>query len=170
MEPHTNTPPPVPFPIPALRNARQKWEPHEDEWLRRAFASGSIQTLAEMLGRGQQSVFVRARKLGLCGPRKPDGQGKLWTDEEIAYLLENYNLQPKVETARVLKKSYAALHQKAVELGLTKRYGTQHRGQKSRCTLILDEGTIAKAKKLGDGNFCEGIRRAVQIATQSKNG
>ncbi|MDR1850264.1 MAG: hypothetical protein LBQ75_09500 [Zoogloeaceae bacterium] len=168
MAEQTVKPPPVPFPVPAHRNSGRKWEPHEDEWLQRAFETGSIQTLAEMLGRSQQSVFQRARALGLSGEKSP--RGISWTEAEIAYLLANYNKQPKVEIARALNKSTPFLYKKANELGLVKRYNTQYKGKKIRCMLVLDEEIVALARRLGKGNFSEGVRIALKRAEQSENG
>ena len=51
---------------------------------------------------------------------KPKRSRKRWTDEEIAFMKDYYGVLPPKEIARLLGRSYNAVRNKAVELGLTK--------------------------------------------------
>ena len=51
---------------------------------------------------------------------KPKRSNKRWTDEEIAFMKDYYGILPPKEIARLLGRSYNAVRNKAVELGLTK--------------------------------------------------
>ena len=51
---------------------------------------------------------------------KPKRSKRRWTDKEIQYLIDYYGILPPKEIARLLGRSYNAVRNKAVELGLTK--------------------------------------------------
>ncbi|RLC78613.1 MAG: hypothetical protein DRI61_09580 [Chloroflexi bacterium] len=51
---------------------------------------------------------------------KPKRSNKRWTDEEIAFMKDYYGILSPKEIARRLGRSYNAVRNKAVELGLTK--------------------------------------------------
>jgi len=51
---------------------------------------------------------------------KPKRSRKRWTGEEIAFMIDYYGVKPAKEIAKSLGRSYNAVRNKAVELGLTK--------------------------------------------------
>ena len=46
---------------------KKQWTPEEEAYLSDSWGTKSIKTLAKNLGRSEQSVIVRAQRLG-CGP------------------------------------------------------------------------------------------------------
>ncbi|MDR1850263.1 MAG: hypothetical protein LBQ75_09495 [Zoogloeaceae bacterium] len=159
-------PPPVPFPVPAYIKPWRKWEKHEDEWLKKAYTTATVETLAEMLGRSRLSVYHRAKGLKLHGARRANGI--VWSEKEISYLKEHYKSQPKAEISRALNKSCIAVYKKAKELDLARTYRARNQEVTLRCMVNLSAETIAFARKLGKGNFSEGIRIALRQAEEKE--
>jgi hypothetical protein len=157
METQTATNPVAPR---SKRSLWIKWEQHEDEWLAKVYNTCPIQTIAEKLKRTPIAIYHRVRILGLSGPQ--NNKAKPWTVEDLEYLKTNYLALSKDEVSRALKRNKVTVYKKALELGLTKKYAPRSKLAKHRSAIILDDEAIAIARKLGNGNFVEGIRVALR--------
>lgn len=71
--------------------------------------------LAKILNRTPQSISIKRNKLNI-----PYIDNK-WDEEEIEYLIENYQFQSNVKTAKYIGRTVTAVNSMAYELGLTRR-------------------------------------------------
>jgi len=94
----------------------RKWTEEEVEFLKRNYSEMTGKEIAEALGRTDQSVWGKARDLGL----KSDivGHGRRWSDEEKSFLEENYTAMTCQEIAEKLDRSLDAVFHQARKLGL----------------------------------------------------
>lgn len=101
----------------------QKWTEKEREFLKENIDKKTPKEIGEELGRSKHSVFRKRKELGLETPFVGIGRG--WTDEEIDYLVENYDEKTAEEIGDELNRSIDSVQGKVKNLGLdTKRVGS----------------------------------------------
>lgn len=99
------------------KGTRSTWSKLEDRFLRKHWDSNhGIEEIAAALERGESGVRHRATRLGL--PDKRDGRAGGWSEEDLDYLLVNWESQSNAEIAAALDKTYKAVRGKAYRLGL----------------------------------------------------
>ena len=85
----------------------------ELDYISSNYENMTVKQLSEHLGKEQNSVYNAVRKLGLV--KQPHSS---WTDEDIAYLKENYIEKSSEEIAKVLNKTINAVNSKRDFYGL----------------------------------------------------
>jgi hypothetical protein len=139
----------------------KKWERADLDLLTELFPVMRPKEIAERMGRSPSSIYLKAYALGLRWRDIPKVDN--WKEEEVVFLIENYNYMRKVDVAKHLGRKHHDVFAKAQELGLVVR---KFRGETISCASTLDRKSIAIAKKLGDGNLSRGLRIALQIAAE----
>lgn len=166
------------------------WLPEEDDALRAAYAAGAkLRELAVRLGRNRGSLAWRAGEIGLqgCHPN-PDGwRGRVWTDEEDAFLKANYGRggMKSPDIAEALGRTKAAVFNRAWALGLEHGYGRAWTAQEDRAIRIAygvglsltdlaaalgrDASVVSKRAKRQLGlDFCDRPNRAPRGPRRSR--
>lgn len=123
----------------------REWSADEEELLRRAYARGdSLRRLASRLGRKPGSLHWKAEELGLQGTHpNHDGflQGPVWSEDDDAFLRENYGKARTAEIARHLGRPKAGVYFRAFRLGLkTGRCGPYTADERRAYRIAYDEG------------------------------
>jgi hypothetical protein len=90
----------------------KKFTRKDDDILRESYGILPREELCELLGRNDESIYKRARYLGLTKKLKE------WTDEELKYLIENYKSLSYDEIGRNLGRTRKAITIKVFALGL----------------------------------------------------
>lgn len=94
----------------------KRWTDKEIAFLRENYETTPAKEMAKTLGRSVPSTWHMARLLGLKNRRC--GKGRRWALDEINFLRENYGKIPTEEIAERVRKSIAAVWQKAQQLNL----------------------------------------------------
>lgn len=97
--------------------AGRRWTQLEDETLIALYGKATAREVGDQLGRTEESVWLRARILGL------DKRGKVapWTEGELENLRATYAVEPAVQIAKRLGRTPSAVRQQARVLGLDSR-------------------------------------------------
>jgi len=95
---------------------KMEWTYKEEEYLIQNWGKKKTQEIAEDLGRTYQSIYNRARKLGL-GTNKAH-KNRPWTKEEEEFLSEYWGLYSMEHIANTLNRTATAIQVRAVRLGL----------------------------------------------------
>ena len=93
------------------------WTPHLDNILRRHYARGDLQALAERLSVSVYSIKARAFKLGLhrkVRKRQP------WTERQLVYLRAHYADMPAEDIGKAVNHTKKSVWSVAHKLGLQK--------------------------------------------------
>ena len=94
-------------------NKRLRWTQEEDEWLKNNYLKVGIDACVKVLpNRTKDAIWARVHQtFGLKLPPK-------WTDEQIDYLIKNYNTKPLAEIEQYLSKTKREIFGKAHGIGL----------------------------------------------------
>ena len=103
----------------------KQWTKGEHKRLRRLYPIHSIGRLTREFGRTANSISCQASKLGLKkdiskGYRGPEGEYRLWTDEETAFLRRHYKKLTCSDIAAAIGRGCSAVAGKLSLLGLRK--------------------------------------------------
>lgn len=91
------------------------WSEEEIKKLEKMAQHSSMKAICKALGRSYQSVYDKARRLGIVVRLE---QGRVWKEEEVKQIVEAWG-EVQVETiARNLRRSPGAVKRKAREVGL----------------------------------------------------
>lgn len=95
--------------------ARNIWTDEELAYLKDNYKKYTYPELGEQMGRPGDSVWVKAKSLGLSKERID-----LWSNEEKQFLRDNYSTHTARELAEKLKRTRRATQRMIHELGLKK--------------------------------------------------
>ena len=98
---------------------RRRWTPEEDALLRCLYDQKSAAEIAARLSRTSDSIWIRARGLGLA--KAPEQIS--WTEEELDDVRRNYGIDRPQQIARRLGRTPSATYQQARALGLLSAKG-----------------------------------------------
>jgi len=93
------------------KRSRRRWTDEEIAFMMDHYGTMSIKEIARELGRTENAIKNKAKKLGLS--KLPQ-----WSDEEIKLLVGLYGRLPAEEIAKILGRSKDAVYHKAMRLGL----------------------------------------------------
>lgn len=141
------------------------WTSSEIEYLKDNWHKKKTQEIAEDLGRTYQSIYNKARKLGLGSNRAH--HHRPWTEEEEEFLAENWGMFSMEHIAKKLNRTPHAIQIRAVKLGLgpfleSGDYITlnqlllQLRGYNGRTYTVkqwIEKGLPVKTKKVKSSSF-----------------
>lgn len=96
--------------------SRRRWTKEEVDYLVENYSKKSINSISKDLGRTKDSVFKKAKRLGLTKTVRN------WTEEEIDILMLNWGKKSIENIAKMLNRSTISVKKKAIELKL----GSQH--------------------------------------------
>lgn len=96
---------------------RKRWTAEEDQYLVKHYKNTYSSEIGKVLERTSLSVKKRAKVLGLTSDLRTDGRP--WEEEEIAFLMENYQTLGLRKMMKKLGRSKHAIYNKADKLGLT---------------------------------------------------
>ena len=89
---------------------KKKWVREEVQYLMDSWDKESPEKIMEYLGRSEDSVMRKARRLGLNVNKAEDELlKKRWTKEEDNYIIENYGVLTAAEISKKLGRSVYAL-------------------------------------------------------------
>ncbi len=142
-----------------------EWTYKEEEYLIQNWGKKKTQEIAEDLGRTYQSIYNKARKLGL-GTNKAH-KNRPWTKEEEEFLSEYWGLYSMEHIANILNRTATAIQVRAARLGLgpfleSGDYVTLNqlivelRGSNGRSYTVqqwIDKGLPVKTKKVKGSSF-----------------
>jgi len=94
----------------------ERWDSDEVEYLRENYSDTPVKEIAEKLGRSRDSVYGKARSLGLRS--KTMGRGETWEEEEVDFLKSNYGEMETEKIAEKLGKSPRAVYHMVDKLDL----------------------------------------------------
>lgn len=99
---------------------KKKWTQAEEQYLKEAWDKASPVQIMESLGRTEDSVMRKAKRLGLnVNKAEEDMVKKRWSEEEDSVIIENYK-ELEVETiSQQLGRSVSAIRKRALALGIT---------------------------------------------------
>lgn len=100
------------------RKDSKSWSDEEQGRLRHLYLTTPVNEIAALLGRTDNAVRSRAKKLGLLSALHLKRQ--LWSAEEQEYLRKQYADRKTDELAKALNRSISKIYAKANELGLNK--------------------------------------------------
>lgn len=145
---------------------RSDWTPEELDQLRSLYRSGPTAELARQMGRSENALRIKARKIGLYKPRvRVLHSEKYWTSGDIQMLQEFYPATPTKEIAQRLGRPVKGIRLKAHKLGIKKigHPGFEYPDHLRRYTVmdnLFQELTPTTAYVLGfilaDGNIYQG--------------
>ncbi|QXM06561.1 helix-turn-helix domain-containing protein [Crassaminicella indica] len=90
----------------------KKWTEDETNYLICNYAKKSINKIADDLNRSKDSIFKKAKRLGLTK------QIKHWKECEVDYLIDRWGKSPAYDIANELNRSIHSVKKKAIELKL----------------------------------------------------
>lgn len=127
---------------------KKKWNKEELQYLLDNWDKEAPEKIMEQLGRTEDSVMRKARRLGL-DVSKPEDEllKKRWTEEEDRYIVENYGVLSVEEISRNLGRSVFALRKRAIAIGVTceaKRWSAEEMDYLFEKWGILSLNTIAQ--------------------------
>ncbi len=93
------------------------------EYIKKYYEQKTVKELATDLNKGVGTIYKTIQKLGLIYENR---DGKVWTDDEIEFLKNNYLTMTYVEIASHLKRSLRSVHGKAHLLKLQKGVSTKN--------------------------------------------
>jgi len=127
---------------------KKKWVREEVQYLLDSWDKESPEKIMEYLGRSEDSVMRKARRLGLNVNKAEDELlKKRWTKEEDNYIIENYGVLTAAEISKKLGRSVYALRKRAIAIGVTceaKRWSTEEMDFLNEKWGILNLDTIAQ--------------------------
>lgn len=127
---------------------KKKWIQEEVQYLQDSWDKESPEKIMEHLGRSEDSVMRKARRLGLNVNKAEDELLKRrWTEEEDDYIIENYGVLTAAEISRKLGRSVYALRKRAIAIGVTceaKRWSAEEMEFLNEKWGILNLDTIAQ--------------------------
>ena len=97
----------------------KSWSKEEESLLKEEFNKTPIKELAQVLGRTEDAVKVRAYTLGLI-PTSEERPRTKWTEEEIKYIKKNIYSKSYEEIGEYLGRSAAAVASKASTLKISR--------------------------------------------------
>lgn len=101
---------------------RRPWSEDEKELLKSTYMETSYEEIAYTLDRSEMSVAHKINQLGL----KKEHKNENWSDEELAYLKNNYATAKTADLLKVLpKRNLSAIYNKVYELGFSNTRGTK---------------------------------------------
>ena len=147
------------------KGMKMEWKEREIEYLKENWGKKKTQEIAEDLGRTYQSIYNKARKLGLGSNRAH--HHRPWTEEEEEFLAENWGMFSMEHIAKKLNRTPHAIQIRAVKLGLgpfleSGDYITlnqlllQLRGYNGRTYTVkqwIEKGLPVKTKKAKNSSF-----------------
>ncbi|QIB27099.1 helix-turn-helix domain-containing protein [Caloranaerobacter azorensis] len=95
---------------------KKRWTKEEVDYLVENYSKKSINSISKDLGRTKDSVFKKAKRLGLTKTVRN------WTEEEIDILTLNWGKRSVEKIARMLNRSTISVKKKAMELKLGSQY------------------------------------------------
>jgi len=127
---------------------KKKWNKEEIQYLLDNWDKEAPERIMEQLGRTEDSVMRKARRLGL-DVSKPEDEllKRRWTEEEDKYIVENYGALSVEEISRNLDRSVYALRKRAIAIGVTceaKRWSAEEMDYLNEKWGILNLDTIAQ--------------------------
>ncbi|SNS29800.1 hypothetical protein SAMN05446037_100798 [Anaerovirgula multivorans] len=90
----------------------KKWTDYEIQYLKRNYGIEGIKEIAYKLHRTSDSIFKKAKRLGLTTAIKK------WNEKEINYLTEKWGTSSMELIAKTLSRSPVSIRKKAIELQL----------------------------------------------------
>jgi hypothetical protein len=107
------------------------WSDADIALLKKLYPNTINKDIAKKLNKSVSSVEKKGSQLGLAKTREfrkeinkknasSSNRCKIWTDEEIKYLRNNYKKLSGKEIANILSRSYASIIYKAQQIGLKK--------------------------------------------------
>ena len=106
----------------AMRSNYQYWKLTEEKLLINNFQKMTGRELATLLNRSTQSIRARAFSLRLKkkSTNSERNSYQYWSNEEVNFILENYNKMTNEELATKLNRSYNSINTRASMMGLKK--------------------------------------------------
>lgn len=98
---------------------RQKWTVQEESILCSMYSNFPIETVMEHLpNRSRSAIILHGQKLGLNSYHR---QSQTWSENQIQYILRNWQLEPDTVMAKKLNKSFRSVKWKREQLGIFRR-------------------------------------------------
>lgn len=94
----------------------KRWTEEDEFYLKQNWNKKRTQEIADNLGRTYDSVYTKAKTLGL-GPNKKESS-RNWTEEELEYLMDSWGVISIESIAKKLNRTTHAVSLKAGRLGL----------------------------------------------------
>ena len=95
---------------------RRRWTKEEEDYIKDHYKTRTVKDIAEVLGRSERSVIMRARHLGVAKLKI-----KRWTEEEEDYLKKNFKKKSFKEMADHLERTEKSVSKKALGMGLRRK-------------------------------------------------
>jgi len=109
-----------------MKNSRRRWSADDDAVLERLYPEHGAEAVAEVLGRSEKAVSLRASARGI---RFNNHAGwRRWSDDDDAVLERLYPEQGPAAVAKALGRSAKAVRARARALGIV-RSGDQRRAE-----------------------------------------
>lgn len=105
----------------SYRNIKHKeWTKDEIQYIKDNYKVKPTKEIALKLDRDEQKIRQKAKKLGLAKPIK--NQKHKWTNEEVQFLIDNYQLLSQSQLSEKLNIAKNAINRKACKLKLKKEF------------------------------------------------
>lgn len=99
---------------------KKNWIQQEMQYLQENWGKTSLAQIMQSLGRTEDSVLRKARRLGLdVSKPKEDILKKRWSCEEDNFIIENYRLLAVEEISLQIGRTVPAIRKRALALGVT---------------------------------------------------
>lgn len=99
---------------------KKKWTREEIRYLTENWNAGMFKEIMESLGRTEDSIMRKARRLGLAMHKKEDDLKKRrWTGEEDKFIINYYKKMPSEEIASYTGRTASAVRKRAQALKLS---------------------------------------------------
>lgn len=127
---------------------KKKWIQKEVQYLTDNWNKESLENIMEKLGRTEDSIVRKARRLGLNVNKAEDEILKRrWKEEEDKYIVESYGASTVEEISQKLGRSVYAVRKRAIAIGVTceaKRWSEEEMEFLNEKWGILNLDTIAQ--------------------------
>ncbi|MGE5632223.1 MAG: helix-turn-helix transcriptional regulator [Caulobacteraceae bacterium] len=100
---------------------RKYWTRQEIEYIEKNWGTTSLAQIMEDLGRSEDSIMRKARRLGLdVHKTEGDKLKKKWSSGEDDFIIKNYKVLTVEEISQYLNRTVSAIRKRALALGVTK--------------------------------------------------
>lgn len=151
------------------RNVKHKeWTKDEIQYIKDNYKVKSTKEIAIELKRNDMSIYHKARKLGLAKPIL--NPAKKWTDEEVQFLKDNYQLLSGPQIAKKLNRAKSHINHKACKLKLKKIFkGLSFTEEEFLEAIKNSKNHVEATKKLGySGNHMSRDTRYGKLLSKLK--